>query len=573
MAITAKFEADFQDFKRGVTEAEAKLETLGASAGRAELKLVKMTGATSAGVAPANNIRLAYSQFDGALQSVGVHIGPQIKAIEDLQMATGKSAAGMSGMAKAGAAIGVGVAAWGITRAAMEFFELDKAVAQTWTSMLGWGNVAVEQAGAKADVLARASATAGREITRMAEAIAINEAEHKRWKGLMEAPAKLAAFEKSLAAVDAEAANLSTTQMDLIKRSLELGISTADIAAGMSLSKDAVEVYAGSLDKLAQFAKQAADSAERLAKLDAKSVQETADLWRDFGVEKIRQSGTVTDAQIAEINRWRDHEIGQLNSSTADYQKHKAAIVAVSKQQADAQMVDWDFLQTHSIEGLQNVADKAKATYDEMRFGARTFTREELEAQLQKVHETARAATGMGQAFDDAMTPPEGGWALMPTLDQIQAKSDALRKSFVAMGHVISNLDGSKGSDLGKSYARGLSEFDPSLVEMYRKMGFEDWQILNLLLGLAQVWDYQSTIDAKKSGSAGGAGGPLSAGGGGGSGSGGRLSAGGGAGVITVTVNQTVSGVFDPASKHAIAAAVKDEVLKGLKQAKQLGVG
>jgi hypothetical protein len=454
----------------------------------------------------------------------------------------------------------------------MEFFGLDKAVAKTWTSLLGFADVGAETAGAKADVLAKASMTAGHAITNMAEAIRINEAEHKRWKGLMEAPGKLAAFEKSLTAVDAEAANLSSTQQDLIKRSLDLGISTEKIAAGMSISKDAVEIFATSLSKLDQFAAQAAASADRLAKLDAASVKETAELWRAFGVEKLAQSGTETDTKIADIARWRDDEIAKLNESTADYAKRKDAIVALSKQQTDALGLDQEFLRSHSIEGLQEVADNAKKMYDEMRFGSRTFTREELEAQRVKMVEAAQAASGMGQAVDDAFAPPPGGWALMPTLDAIKAKSDALRESFVAMGHVISNLDGSKGSDLGKGYARGLDEFDPSLVAMYKKMGFEDWQILNLLLGLASVYDYQSTIDAKKS--AGGS--APGTGGGSGPATSGLSSSGGGSVGGGVTTNHntfTFHGVIDPAAKQALATIIDEQITRSVMRGRKLSIG
>jgi len=67
----------------------------------------------------------------------------------------------------------------------MEFFELDEAVSKAWVSLLGWGDAAKEAAGANADALAKASATAGREITSMKEALEINGAAVTEWSNTL----------------------------------------------------------------------------------------------------------------------------------------------------------------------------------------------------------------------------------------------------------------------------------------------------------------------------------------------------------------------------------------------------
>ena len=159
--------------------------------------------------------------------------------------------------------------------------------------------------------------------------------------------------------------------------------------------------------------------------------------------------------------------------------------------------------------------------------------------------------------------------ALGETLDAIKARADAASDAFVEMGHRTTDAAGNKTSDLGKAYGRSLDEFPSkaTLIATLRAAGLEDWQILNIILGVATVDDYQATIAKKKEAA------PARANAGG---SGSSGSAGGGSGLtssrdgpVVVNVGMTVSGVFDPATKTALAKAVSDEILKGLKHSRR----
>jgi len=94
--------------------------------------------------------------------------------LNDVAEGAGLTVAQLGLLGTATAVVGTAMAAWNIGRSIADFFELDDAISTSVASMMGWGDVAGEEAGAAADVLARASQHAGREITDLSEAMKIN---------------------------------------------------------------------------------------------------------------------------------------------------------------------------------------------------------------------------------------------------------------------------------------------------------------------------------------------------------------------------------------------------------------
>lgn len=74
----------------------------------------------------------------------------------------------------AGLVVGTAIGAWKLGTAIGEWTGLTRAISDDTAALLGWGNVAAETAAAKAEVLARASDSAGMEITQLSAAMAIN---------------------------------------------------------------------------------------------------------------------------------------------------------------------------------------------------------------------------------------------------------------------------------------------------------------------------------------------------------------------------------------------------------------
>jgi hypothetical protein len=192
MAISAKFVADFSQWKAAVQGAQgelAKLTTSTDTAGRSLQKLTdeqagRMTVTTAeikkAGIATGDWGK-ELGKFDSILASFGVNVSTQVKALQEMRSAAGASATQLGLLGTAGLAAGAALAGWQIGRLIADLTGLDQKVAETARQLLGLADPALETAAAKQDVLDRATKNAGRTITDYAEAIRINQKAHEDW--------------------------------------------------------------------------------------------------------------------------------------------------------------------------------------------------------------------------------------------------------------------------------------------------------------------------------------------------------------------------------------------------------
>ncbi|CAB4177328.1 hypothetical protein UFOVP998_14 [uncultured Caudovirales phage] len=164
-----------------------------------------------------------YRQFDGVLASAGVHIGPQVKALEDISNAASGAGGKIGFLGGVGLVLGTGMAAWGITRAAMEFTGLDKSVEGAWRSLLKYGDVVAETAGAKQDVINRAIAHGAAATISYTEAIKFNTEWAKR-----NGDAKID-WGAKLAAAQREVRGLTAAQIEDIETAQRAGASVEQL--------------------------------------------------------------------------------------------------------------------------------------------------------------------------------------------------------------------------------------------------------------------------------------------------------------------------------------------------------
>jgi hypothetical protein len=99
-----------------------------------------------------NSLGGALGQFDGILGAVGLHIGPEVRALGELGEASGKTASQLGAIATTGLAVGTAFAAFKLTSAILEFTGLDKAIGDATTRLFDFG-VAAETTGAKQDTI------------------------------------------------------------------------------------------------------------------------------------------------------------------------------------------------------------------------------------------------------------------------------------------------------------------------------------------------------------------------------------------------------------------------------------
>lgn len=145
----------------------------GASAGfRAALDGIATRGTDVANVGKA--LHQSFGQFDSVLASVGVNLGTPVKGLGELASAATSTTTELGLLGVAGIAVGTGIAAWKIGRAAAEFFDLDRTIGDATAKLLGWGDVAAETAAAQADVLAKATRDWGVSVTDVGAAMLLN---------------------------------------------------------------------------------------------------------------------------------------------------------------------------------------------------------------------------------------------------------------------------------------------------------------------------------------------------------------------------------------------------------------
>ena len=157
-SLIVRILADTSEMVSGMKKGSVELDGFQNRVDNVTKSVVQWAEESGHGGVAVGSLTSTYRQFDGVLQSVGINIGPQVKGLEDLALAAGKSATQIGAVGTAGLALGAGIGGWAIGRAIADFFDLDKAIAQAATSLLGYGDLMAETAGAKQDVINRAFA-------------------------------------------------------------------------------------------------------------------------------------------------------------------------------------------------------------------------------------------------------------------------------------------------------------------------------------------------------------------------------------------------------------------------------
>jgi hypothetical protein len=265
MDINAKFSADFTEFNTGVTVAEDKLKGIEGEAsktadalGKVPTALATTNTAAREGASGVTQLGQALGTVDKTLGLAGVNIGKEIGALKELGTVAGKTATELGLIATAGAVVGTALASWNVGRAVAGFFDLDKKIGDATARLLGFGDVAAQVAGAQMDELMRASLRAGRAVTDLAEARAINAGavakdmkaakeareEYDKWAEATKRITDLAwDWQKTLQTINPVSAEAA-------KSMLALGASVTDVAASTGLSVRQVNALVASMDAL-----------------------------------------------------------------------------------------------------------------------------------------------------------------------------------------------------------------------------------------------------------------------------------------------------------------------------------
>lgn len=369
--------------------------------------------------------------FDGILASMGIHIGPEIKAIGELGATGGATATSLGLLGTAGLAVGAAIGGWKIGRAIADFFDLDAAIGAATAKLFGWGDAAAEAAGARMDLLNR--------LATQVSGLGSNAAQSAQ---------ALAGWHNEIAKVKA-AGELDSLTKDLASQNFEV----KELAARYHVSVEALQVFtretkasadaetaASELTKAHNAAKldglrEEIATRKEAAKVESMSLAEATKLWDEYAAARISHGGTANQIAIADIDRWASDLTAKMVKAGADTEEFYAGLAAVSTEKMAAVGVDWDFLRANSQETLEELAKNARATYNQMIEGSQHFSREVLDEQLAKVHAADDAARGMGQSYKDAFdAAAEKARTLTDDIAKVAAAAAKAKAAMMAMG-------------------------------------------------------------------------------------------------------------------------------------------
>lgn len=230
-ALIVRILADTADMVSGVKSASNQLDGFGNTVVDVDTAVREINGAVG-------GVSSTYRQFDGVLQSVGINLGPQVKGLEDIASAAGKTVSQVGALGTAGLALGAGMVGWGVGRAVADFLDLDDAIAQAAAELLGYGSIAAETAGAAQDTINRAIAAGAAETISYAQAVAflITVASQNA-----DAYAVSAA---RMADAQREVRGLSEATIAAIGIAQQNGASVAEMTRHFNISADALRVLA-----------------------------------------------------------------------------------------------------------------------------------------------------------------------------------------------------------------------------------------------------------------------------------------------------------------------------------------
>jgi hypothetical protein len=463
MAVTGVFTADFSSFDKAVQQSEANLGRLDAAGGKVSSSLRLMTqqqeamldqvGAaggrleelgTVAGTTggEVNTLTQSYQQFDGVLQAAGVNIGPQVKGLEDIASAAGKTTTELGLLGTAGLAAGAFMTGWKIGTFIADLTGATNAVANLGGAL---DALAGQEAGAKQDVINRAIAQGAKETISYADAIKylsdqvqVNADKKINWRGV-------------LADAHREVRNLTDAQKDEIAIAQEAGATTEQLTNKYGISAQGLEILADKTDQAS--AAQAKLNAEHQKAIEAAERRQAAN---QAGVELMER-----DARLA-----------------ADRAQFDAEQLAIQNQKLAAGKGYMDQL-----------TQVAKLTREATEFDqAYTAEQAALDAENQKVIASiggmAAAHTAAGAAAEASTLATVGGYQAVAqqveiTSDGVRAWLELMRATNLANSLLKTNSLFTTGSTLENianiggpnspfpSFASGVTNFEGGLAKVH----------------------------------------------------------------------------------------------------------
>jgi hypothetical protein len=339
MAVTGVFAADFSAFDKAVKTSEQNLQGLETAGTKVESSLRLMTqsqeqfldkigasggkiqdlGAAAEGTSgDVNTLTSSYRQFDGILQAAGVNIGPQVKGLEDIANAAGKTTTELGLLGTAGLVAGAALTGWKIGTWIGDITGATDAIANLTGSL---DRLSEQTAGAKQDTINRAIAQGAKETISYTEAIKFNTDQ------VQVNADKQVNWREKLADAHREVRNLTDAQKIEIGIAQEAGATTEQLTNKYGIHAQGLQILATETDKAT--AAQAKLNAERQKELDASAARQKAN---DDGIAQME-----IDARLmADRNKFDAEQLEIQNQKLAAGKGWMDQVTQIAKANTDA---------------------------------------------------------------------------------------------------------------------------------------------------------------------------------------------------------------------------------------------
>jgi hypothetical protein len=244
---------------------------------------------------------------------------------------------------------------------------------------------------------------------------------------------------------------------------LDAGAAADTVREAYRLTEGQIKAITAARQADIEASKRQKQAIEEYVRADREAVESASKLWAEHAALVSALSGTSTDQKIADIQRWAKQEAAEFEGSkgraqltAAAVEGFYAALEATVQAKIKAVTVDVAALteaaSSSSQRGLQQIADKAKATYDEAVKHAGDWSDATIEEFRRTAEEAQRAADSWGTSIGGAIT------ALPSKVDAVTASAERASKAMeaifnptwtVASGHLLQDMANSMSFGTG----------------------------------------------------------------------------------------------------------------------------
>lgn len=212
----------------------------------------------------------------------------------------------------------------------------------------------------------------------------------------------------------------------------------------------------------------------KIAAAMTKSTTELAAIWDSYFKIVAKNSGTAGQAAREDIEQTFNTQVASLDALDPLFAEKYKAMRAVADAQLKGISADWDSVKDKAKESLQETADKALATYEQMKSSGLTFTREALSEQLQKWRDLRDQVLMWGQGVQTATATAVSGIKVLDTswVTDADIAANSLNNQIVMVrllnGELVKLEEAKKRQEQGNSITYDLTTKEG--LDYYKKL-------------------------------------------------------------------------------------------------------